>query len=283
METYSAPSTELATNTSSPETAPVPLFDGWDEEGFKQELPRQDASAEIIRGKIGRRALAGQERGAPRYPRERPIQDVIAELKQSREREDRDDPYGDLGGGLRTSLRNEYGRRYGFIDPIEAYQDWHTETQQAVEQLRLYDMTTADIAAMTKHDRRIFSLHAFSFDESLKSTAHLIDVYQGEVLSGSPLERRFGRLRTPSELISYRKTLLQLHGAIGQSDVMTAVRQELSIPSPKQHWYYEARSKVLHKACADKQKRGDVIAVYERDKFRVERVRSESGYLSTQE
>lgn len=245
------------------------LFGEWDERGFIAEAAEKVKKR--VAKDIGREAVTQSQLDRDMTPRRSSLDDVIQDIAKRRGAE-REDAYSDLGGGIHQF---EYGRNRDFVAAIDAYEPWHDETRNAVEQFRLYDMTVASFDAMTQEDRRRFSLQSFAFLDKVKKLHHFIDIDGGRVAQGSFLYGRFGSQRVPSELQSYSQTLTHLMKGIAQTGLDEKIRLQVGIPPETWSNYHKKRVEALKKATDDERRHGSVAVVYERGKFRVDGQKSQ--------
>lgn len=242
------------------------LFNEWDEAGFITEAAER-AKARTVKG-VGREAVSHAFVEQNTAPRSFLIEDVIGDIARKREAE-RDDAYGDLGGGTRQP---EYGRNRYFLEALDGYEPWHDETRRAVEQFRLYDMTSTAFDAMTQEDKRRFSLQAFSFLDTVKKLHHFINMNNGDMMYNSFLANRFGDSQhSEAELRSYSHILAQLAKGVDETGVADKIREEAGVPPETWSSYHKKRAEAIKRATGDIRRHGAVELVHDREKFRIKR------------
>ncbi len=261
-------------DTASPETAPVTLFEAWDETGFTGEIetaPEQTQERPSIEA-LGRRAARSivELSPLPQRPRTIEVGDVLREIAESRDASDDHDAYSDLGGGMQSYRLQERAGRQRFIVPLDSYQEWHGRTRQAIEQYRLSDMSLGDYEQMTAADRKRFNLHLFAFQDGVRRDKQYIEACDGHIPQGSHLESAL-RGRFASEVMAYARTLGYLAEDIERTGLISIVRSTLGVPQPNRTWYQERRIKALDAFQKDRKRRGEVQVVFERGKLRLEK------------
>lgn len=265
-------SPEQKIDAVSTETAPVALFEAWDETGFTGEVEviTEQAPVRPSLEALGRKAARNvvEVVQQPAYPHSLAIGDVLSRVSAERDAIDSEDAYSDLGGGVQAYRLIERANGRRFIEPLDNYQEWHHQTRDAVEQYRLSEITLGERHRMTAADRKRFDLHLFGFCDKIQHMKSHIEACDGKIPQGFYLEREFAG-RSSAELMAYTKTLGHLITGIEGTGLLGAARDTLGLPSPSKHWYQSKRIKALERFSKDRKRHGEIQVVFESGKFRV--------------
>ena len=112
--------------------------------------------------------------------------------------------YEELGGGL-ISHRPPEGLQVeqAFDAILRHYQPWQRDVRIGVESLGILEMTPAMIDEMNKSDRQTYARHFEGYMDRLSTNHRLIAAAEGKVEYYPLLEKTYGTIPTPGELIEY--------------------------------------------------------------------------------
>ena len=251
------------------ETGAIPLFD------FDAKTGEIDVVLEKphVEARVARAALRLVESQEPAVRPEHPETLTVTELAEMIDRERdtpvHDDVYSELGGGIPNHW-GEAAHSYRFENAIDAYEDWHEHTRQAVERYRLADMTTSDFDAMRIADQKRFSGDAFILMESMKTVGRLLADTEHDVRSNQTLVNIFGATHELHELHSYGRILQSMVHELEEDGLAGRIRSQLNVPSPRvrnSQFYYDRRNKALANAERHRKRYGTVQVRWEKGRF----------------
>lgn len=147
---------------------------------------------------------------------------TIQELREHHEepQDKRETPYDELGGH-----RSADDERSQFEKIADEAQPWMTDVAIAVDWYGLHELRGEAIQAMTQDDRRVLALHVDGLIERMSAAHRLIGAGAGDVGTHQFLEKRYGKQRTPEEMLAYMKTLEDLRQAIRAQGVIGALHR----------------------------------------------------------
>lgn len=204
------------------------------------------------------------------YPRT--AEQVIAERKKRAEqapRVERDDPYSELGGGLRGNRdEEEYIPLENVLD--DSYESWQSDIRLAVEQFGLAEFTASEIQAMNKKDFELFCLHFYNYLQSIDINRNLIIGAEARTDVNPQLRERYGD-RSPDELKKYARVLENwLKRDLEKTGLPELVRKELHAPAGSNEDAHR-RSALIHEASQSRKRHhGTMHLVKVKDRIHVE-------------
>lgn len=158
------------------------------------------------------------------------VEELIAERKRKSHLPEREDAYAALGGGIPAYRETELTRDERLEGCLEAYEDWHVDTKEAVERYGVVDVTPKELRAMKEEYFKQYSLHFYGFLHSIEATARLIKSYDGR--TDIPMDQ-FLKDRYPGrsweDLHAYQKRLGYLRDELEETGIPEVVRHELGI------------------------------------------------------
>ena len=205
------------------------------------------------------------------YPKT--VEDVLTERKAQAERDDesagryeRDDAQVELGGGI-PPHRSE-ARSVPLENVIDDnYQPWQVDIRRAVEQFGMADFSLGEIQSMSGENLRLFSLHFYSYLQTININKNLIIGANYRTDHDPILKERYGD-RSPEELQEYVKTLHWLKSDLEVTGVPKLVKDKLA-----ESYKGKNRNELLFTAHSDKKRHhgGMPQVVKVKGKVRVER------------
>lgn len=127
----------------------------------------------------------------------------------------------ELGGGIEAAYENL--ELTPFAAFIEQYQPWKTDIATGLEDLRVSEVTPADIRQMTVADQRLFTAHYEEFVGRTRSRARLLRTpgsFEGEVANNYPFQNE-------QEMFAYGEELRRFVAATESTDVYELVHHHM--------------------------------------------------------
>lgn len=153
----------------------------------------------------------------------------------------RDSPYGELGGHLPDTLQDKIDANFEAL--IDNFQPWMRDIRVAFDRYGIGELTTEGIAVMSDADRKVLALHIDGFLDRISTARRLIKLADGDVRFYSQLEDWYGKSRTHDEMIDYSSRLRTLTATLDLTGVAQSLSREALLVSPKQAIRDKARRK----------------------------------------